>query len=135
MNKLILPLFWLLFTSPAFSAGEATFTGRSGDGGIWSATVQTDKTDSWASSEGDPPLSPKKAKDLAILFMKNISLRHDMASWEISEISLQNFGRSPEHWIYVVTFQGNPRDLVWNGPVPIFTVPIRMSGTIPLKKK
>jgi hypothetical protein len=126
-----------LFTAAtAFAGGYIKSDNYVPDGAIWTFEIWTDATDKWNSSKLEhAPLSPRKAKDLAITFMKRVPLGDEMTAWAVSTITLRLMSgdQLPEHWIYEIHFNAVPPG-VWNGSVPWFTVPVRMNGTIPEPK-
>jgi len=134
--KRIIVTFVLLIAATAFAGGHVESRCYAPDGTIWKFDIYTNAADQWDSSKLEhPPLSPKKAKDLATTFMKRVPLGNTMTAWAVSTITLRLMSgdQRPEHWIYEVHFDAVPPG-VWNGPVPWFTVPVRMDGTIPEPK-
>ena len=100
--------------------------------------INFDERDEWDSSTSErPPLSPKKARELATEFFKRIPFNTDMSKWSIKKIDLRRMpgesgDQQPEHWIYEITFETIHQKTVVN--VPFLTVPVRMDGTIPEPK-
>jgi len=132
----IITMLALLFTATAFAGGHIESKCYPPDGTIWKFEIYTDVKDKWDSSESEhPPLSPKKAKDLATKFMKRVPLGEEMTAWSLSSITLRHMSgdKLPEQWIYEVHFEAVPPG-IWNGPLPWFTVPVRMDGSIPESK-
>jgi hypothetical protein len=127
----------LLATATAFAGGHIESACYPPDGTIWKFEIYTNAKDQWDSSKSEhPPLSPKKVKDLATAFMKQVPLGDKMVAWDLSKITLKKMSSKPEHWIYTVNFNAvpNPKLGPWNGPVPWFEVLVRMDGSIPEPK-
>ena len=124
----------LLTAATARAGGHIESKGYPPDGTIWSFEIYTDATDAWDSAKAEnPPLSEKKAKELATAFMKRVPFGDKMLGWDIQTITLRRMSAEPEQWIYEVHFSAVPPG-VWNGPLPWFTVPVRMDGSIPEPK-
>ncbi len=100
--------------------------------------INFDERDEWNSSTSEqPPLSPKKARELATEFFKRDPLGYDMGGWSVARVDLSRVpGESgfqqPEHWIHEITFEAIHERTVLNPP--ILKVPVRMDGTIPEPK-
>jgi len=129
--KHIITIIALLVSTSAFAGGHIESKCYPPDGTIWEFEIYTDDTDQWDSSKSEhPPLSPKNAKDLATAFMQRVPLGDKMTGWSITTITLRRMSEEPEQWIYEAHFIAIPPG-DWNGPLPWFTVPVRMDGSIP----
>jgi len=99
---------------------------------VYTFTIDVGEADAWDSSSAEsPPLSPRRAKNLATAFIKTIPLDPQMQSWRLRTIALECISEEPERWVYLVTFEGAPGTVTWYGQLPSFKVVVRMDGTIP----
>jgi hypothetical protein len=96
-------VFTLLSAATSLAGGHIESKCYVADGTVWVFEVYTDQRDEWDSSVSEhPPLSPKKAKDVATAFMKRVPFGDKMRGWSLSTITLRHMSgdRLPEHWIY-----------------------------------
>jgi hypothetical protein len=125
----------VLLAASALAEVPNTFKWYPPHGTSWAFEMSLDTTDHWDSTSSEhPPLSPQKAKDLATAFVQQVPPYQSMTGWSISTITLRLMSRDPELWIYEVQFEGTGAS-VWGGPLPLFTVPVKMDGTIPIPIK
>lgn len=134
--KLILALLITVGAGKSFAASHAEIMSYSPDmGTMYTFKIVASKDDQWDSKKEEyPALSPKKAQQVAVDFMKRVPAGEHMGGWEVSHISLKTLGRTPEEWHYMIQFLGVPKTGLsgaWNGPVPQFDVPVRLNGKIP----
>ncbi len=97
--------------------------------------INFDEKDQWNSSTTEPPLSPKKAKDLAVDFLKRDPFGYKMTGWSVSEIRLsrESGDKKTEYWVYVITFEDKQDKISVEG-IPNVIIPVRMDGSIPKPK-
>ena len=137
IKQIVITTLVLVTAAAVFAGGHIESKCYPSEGTIWTFEVYTDATDQWDSSASEhPPLSPKRAKDLATAFMKRVPLADKMVEWNLSEITLRRMSSEPEHWIYMVHFDAVPDPKLgpWTGPVPCFEVLVRMDGSVPEPK-
>jgi hypothetical protein len=66
MRSILIALALLVTAATARAGGHIESKGYPPDGTIWTFEIYTDATDAWDSVKGEnPPLSAKKAKELA----------------------------------------------------------------------
>ena len=135
MKKIIIFMFAIFATATLFAEAVFAVYSKTPDGKEWEFIAgPIDKRDEWDSTVSEhPPLSPRKAKDLAVAFMKSVPLIDEKQSWTLSSISLlPTKGRSSDHWVYVVKFTS---PLFATGKytrrIIGFNVLVRLDGTIP----
>jgi len=143
MKKIfILLVFYILFIGNLYSFADSHIEhySYSPDGLVYEFDVwlkDNDPIQHWwhRDKDSNPPLSPGEAARIAEEFMVRIPSGKDMKTWRLQEISLNKMADVPkERWIYIISFSGIPKALIWNGPVPTFDVIVKMDGTIPEPK-
>ena len=121
----------ILMAASAFAGGNIGINSYLPDGTLWRFETYTDTNDHWDSTKSEnPPLSVKRAKDLAISFMGKVPRDPGIIEWRLSAITLQKMSDEPEHWIYVIRFIALHSG-AWTGPAQEFTVLVRFDGSIP----
>lgn len=77
------------------------------------------KAPHWQKDDEFPPLSPKKAQEIALVLAK--SLRPEVTNWNLDRISLEPIGDTD--WIYLVIFQdfsGPIFGVPWELQIPVY---------------
>lgn len=96
----------------------------------------------WESETKPLPLSPKKARAIALNFMKKIPTTQDGWEWFPWQTTLHQVSEDPEEWVYIITFDIRPKTTKQSaegsgygriGP-PDLKVVVQMDGKIPASK-
>jgi len=129
--KKILALGLFLSAIICLANGHIAFYNELPDGTTYTFDVYCEEGDRWVSEKDEnPPLSPKKAIDSAMMFMKTIPLDKDFTGWQAKSVTLSRLSQEPEEWIYDVHFLAEAKK-IRKGSTPCFTVVVRMDGSIP----
>ena len=86
------------------------------------------KTPEWKQDQEHPPLSPKKAENLAKSKLR--TLVNHPNEWSIDEIALHDVKYS-NRWFYVVKFSGRTQP---HNSIPLMVIVVLMDGTTPEPK-
>lgn len=94
-----------------------------------------DEKDQWDSSTTEPPLSPKKATDIATDYLKQNPFGFNMSGWSVYDINLTRWpgDKKSEYWVYTIAFEPKQKKMTVGGS-PTVSVPVRMDGSIPEHK-
>ena len=88
--------------------------------------IRLSNTPKWQAESDFPPLSAKKAKDIALLIVKE--LRPEIKFWHLDYVKIEPLVATPD-WIYLVKYSDFTPPI--SGLPSSLEIPIYMDGTIP----
>ena len=86
-----------------------------------------DASPSWADDADSPPLSPRAAIRAAVQELQDLGL--DAAAWHVSQIVLQQTGRTARKFVYLVEFTERPPSSSIEYLSVTCRIPVLMDGT------
>jgi hypothetical protein len=130
MRSLVLSVIYIvLLNIPASAQDIATFNdyynGKRYDAKV--SRAQLDQTPSWPAADPHPPLSPRKAMELASAYLP--TLIGQAKEWGFDNLTLVRPG-ADDKWVYLVKFLGPLPPGIADGLVPSMRVVVLMSGKI-----
>lgn len=136
-QRMIAALAVVIVLAGMASARAASWRSHAG-GYEYAFEAQTGGANKWNSKEADhPSLSPKRAIEIAVDFMRAVPPIGDGYAWAAHDVGLAQVGRGADEWVYVVTFWPGPRESVKTreGSFAPLHVVIDLDGKIaPFKK-